>query len=263
LLLVSLGGLFGVLLAQWCDSLLLSLLSTGRQRIKLDLHVDGRLLLFAFGLSFLTGLIFSLAPAIQSTRVDLGPELKQNPASIIGGHSRMLLKKGLVVIQVSLSLVLLIGAGLFLRTLQNLRNFDAGFRPQGVLTMRLEPVNNSNMPTQPVAINREALARVQSMPGVIAVSLSALTPMDGRDRGVMVSIPGYQPQADRDLGVTLNHISPDYFKTFGIPVLQGRQFSNADNETGTKVCMLNQSAARFYFGDKNPIGTKVTFSRPR
>ena len=262
LLLVGLGGLFGVVLAQWCDGLLLSLMSTGESEIKLDLNVDGRLLLFAFGLSLLTGLIFSAAPALQSTRVDLGPELKQTTTSAAHRRSRMLLGKGLVVIQVALSLVLLVGAGLFLRTLQNMKSFDAGFRPQGVLTMRLEPASNDALPTQSVVMNREILTRVQSLPGIVTASFSSLTPMDGRKRGVMVTIPGFIPPADRDTVVTLNHISSDYFKTLGIRLLQGRQFSEADTETAPKVCMLNQSAATFYFGNKNPIGAMVSFSRP-
>ena len=263
LLLIGLGGLPGLLLARWSGALLVTFFATGRRQIFLDLRLDGRLLLFTLGLGLLTGVIFGLAPALRATRVDPGTGLKENAAAAAGDRGGRRLGKLLVVTQTALSLVLLVGAGLFLRSLQNLRGLDPGFRPHGVLTLRLDLGARDYQRAQQIGFWREALARARALPGVDSASLSALSPLDGRDRGVMIDVPGFTPVAERDKAVSLNHVSPEYFATMGIAVRHGRPFGEQDHESAPKVALLTETAARFYFGDRDPVGARIRLSRPR
>jgi predicted permease len=262
LLLVTLGGALGLLLARWSSALLVNFLAFRRHQISLNLQLDSRLLLFTLGLSLLTGIIFSLVPALRSTRIDPGPALKENAANASGDRSRLRLGKLLVVAQVGLSLVLLVGAGLFLRTLQNLKNFDAGFRSAGVLMMRIDPGARDYQRPQLNNFWHETLERVKALPGVNQASLSTLSPLDGRDRGVMIEVPGFTPDAERDMSISVNQVSPEFFATMGIALLQGRSFKESDDASAPKVALLNETAARFYFGDRNPVGAQIRFSRP-
>jgi predicted permease len=258
-LLVSLGGLCGLLVARWSDSLLVNFISTGRDRLFLSLQLDGRLLLFTLGLSLLTGIGFSLAPTLRAARIDPGPELKENSAVSSNGGSRMPLGKLLILSQVSLSFILLIGAGLFLRTLQNLENLDAGFQREGVLTMNVDVWARNYQARQFASFWQETLSRVKALPGVSAASVSFLTPLDGNEDGLLIEVSGFTPEAEEDQEVAMNQVSPEYFTTFGIPLLRGRSFRDQDNGSAPRVCLLNESAARFYFGNRNPIGAKVRF----
>jgi predicted permease len=263
LLLAGCGGLVGLLLASWGSAWLVSFLSTGRRQISLNLQIDGRLLLFALGLSLLTVIVFTLAPALRSASIDPGPVLKENAATASGDPSRLRLGKLLVITQVALSLVLLVGAGLFLRNLQHLKSLDAGFRPDGVLTMRIDPEAREYRKPQLNNFWQETLARVKALPGVSTASLSRLSPVDGRDAGILIEVPDFTPDAERDKAVSLNHISPEYFATMGIAILRGRPFAENDNESAPKVALLNEAAARFYFGNHDPIGSKIRVAVPR
>jgi predicted permease len=263
LLLVGLGGLFGLLLARWGSALLVNFFATGRRQLYLDLQLDGRVMLFTLGLSLLTGVVFAVAPAWRATRLDPGTALKENAATASGDRSRLRLGKLLVVVQVSLSLLLLVGAGLFLRSLQNLRNLDAGFRTEGVLTMQIDPGAREYQRPQLDAFWQELLARVKATPGVQQASLSVLSPLDGRNRGVLVEAPGFTPGSEHDRIISLNHVSPEYFATMGIAVLRGRPFNERDHESAPRIALLNETAARFYFGDRNPIGAQIRFHVPR
>ncbi|MGH9838725.1 MAG: ABC transporter permease, partial [Blastocatellia bacterium] len=261
LLLVTLGGLLGLLIARWGSAFLASFFATGPNRLFLDLPLDGRVLIFTAVVALLTCLLFGLAPALHATRVNPSPALKDGGDGRASSRSRF--GKLLVVAQVALSLLLLVGAGLFLRSLQNLKNLDPGFRSAGVLMLRVDPQSRKYQRPQLNAFWQEALTRVKAIPGVSAASLSALSPLDGSDRGVMIEVSGFTPNAERDRGISLNHVSPGYFDTMGIAVLQGRSFSERDNESSSKVAVLNETAARFYFGDQNPIGRQLRFLAPR
>jgi predicted permease len=257
LLLVSLGGLLGLLFARWGSAFLVSFFATGRGRLFVNLPLDYRVLLFTAGVALITGLIFGLAPALQATRIDPNPALKESAGT--SARSRLRLGKSLVVAQVALSLVLLIGAGLFVRTLYNLKNTDAGFQSEGVLTMKVNPPETIYQGERLVNLWKDALARVERLPGVRSASLCALSPLDGGNRGVLVGVSGFTPRAEREKGIRLNQVSPDYFRTFGIALLQGRGFTDADHESAPKVALLNETAARFYFSDRSPIGEQINF----
>ncbi len=258
LLLVGLGGLLGLLFARWGSAFLVSFFATGRERFFVNLPLDYRVLLFTAGVALLTGLIFGLVPALQATRVDPNRSLKDGASTSTRTRSRF--GKSLVVAQVALSLPLLVGAGLFLRTLHNLRNIDAGFRPEGVLTMRVQPVGETYQGARLTDLWKDVTARVERLPGVRSVSLSSLSPLDGNNRGILVEVPGFTPRTVQDKQIRMNQVSPGYFQTFGIGLKQGRSFTAADNENAPKVALLNEAAARFYFGDRNPLGAQITTS---
>lgn len=261
LLLVLIGGVIGLLLARWSSDLLIHFMSFRRNQISLDVQLNARVLLFTLGLSALTGIIFSLVAVFRSTRVDPGESLKEGSASS-ANRSRLGFGKLLVVAQVSLSLVLLVGAGLFLRTLSNLKNFDAGFRSEGVIVMRIDASSRNYGRPQLNRLWDETLERVKTTPGLSSASLSTLSPLDGRDRGVMIEVPGFAPQGERDMNVSVNQITSDFFGTLGISIQTGRTFSENDTQSGTRVALLNETAARFYFGDRNAVNAKIRFSRP-
>lgn len=257
LLLVSLGGLLGLLFARWGGATLMSFFAAGRNQVLVNLALDHRVLLFTAAVTLLTGLFFGLAPALQATRIDPVPALKETASN----RSRSRFGKSLVVAQIALSLILLVGAGLFLRTLRNLENFDAGFERQGVVTMRINPDVTVYRDGRLAALWKEILSRVEGLPGVRAASLSSLYPLDGNDRSVRVEVAGFTPQSESDRDIRLNQVSPGFFQTFGVALLEGRVFAESDNEAGTRVALLNETAARFYFGDRSPIGGLLSFKR--
>jgi len=259
LLLVSLGGLLGLLFARWGSAFLVSFFATGRGQLFVSLPLDYRVLLFAAGVALLTGLIFGLAPALQATRTEPNSALKDGAGA--GTRARPRFGKSLVVAQVAISLLLLAGAGLFVRTLHNLKTLDAGFRPDGVLTMKVNPPDGTFDGERQLGFWKDALARVERLPGVRAASLTTLSPLDGADRGVRIEISGFPASSDRDKEIRLNQVSPGYFQTFGIPTLQGRSFTDADSETAPKVALLNEAAVRFYFGGRSPLGAQVRFGQ--
>jgi predicted permease len=176
LLLVALGGLLGLLFASWAGRLLVAFFAAGQQGTAVDLHFDASVLAFTAGASVLTGLLFGLAPAFRVTKTTLAPALKEQGHGLAGFRSHLPLAKLLVVLQVALSLVLLIGAGLFVRSLWNLRNLDAGFHPEGVLTMRVEPDERVYNETRRRALWTEILDRATRIPGVRSASLSVVSP---------------------------------------------------------------------------------------
>jgi predicted permease len=257
LLLVFLSALLGLLFARWGGSFLTSFFATGSDRLSVNLTLDYRVLLFTATVSLLTGLIFGLGPAWQATRIDPTPALK-NSASV---RSRSRFGKSLVIAQVALSLFLLVGAGLFLQTLRNLKTIDAGFRPEDVVTMRVNPSVTVNQGERLAGLWQQILSRVERLPGARAASLSTLSPLGGIDSIHLVEVAGFTPIGRQDQEIRLNQISPGFFRTFGIGLLHGRTFNEDDNETAPKVALLNETAASFYFGDGNPIGSQLSFKR--
>lgn len=257
LLLVSLGGLLGLLFARWGGAFLMSFFAAGRNQVFVNLTLDYRVLLFTTAVALLTGLIFGLAPALQATRIDPTPALKGSAST----PSRSRFGKSLVAAQVALSLLLLVGAGLFLQTLRNLKNLDAGFLRDGVVTMLVNPDVTVYREARLADLWKEILAHVERLPGVRSASLSSLYPLDGNDRSVRVVVAGFTLSSERDQDIRLNQVSPGFFQTFGIALLKGRTFTESDNETAPKVALLNETAARFYFSDRDPIGGQLSFKR--
>jgi predicted permease len=257
LLLAAFGGAGGVLVASWVVSVLAASLSAAFP-ISLDLSLDRRVLAFTGAVSCATALACGLLPALRAARIDPLPVLKAGGAP---GRDRRPLGRTLDVLQVAVSIVLLVGAGLFVRTLQNLNHLDAGFNRDGVLIMNINPLETIYQGPRRTALWKDILRRAETLPGVRAASLSTLSPLDGSDRGVGVEVSGYNPNTERDKHIRLNQVSPGYFRVMGIALLQGRDFTERDNETGPKAALLNETAARFYFGNQSPLGAQVRFLR--
>jgi predicted permease len=161
--------------------------------------------------------------------------------------------------QVALSTVLLAGAGLFIHSLQKLRSVDLGFTREGILTMEVSPEYQAFGTPQWSQVQAAILDRVRRIPGVRSASWATMNPLSGRDRGAVLEIPGFVPRNEADKNIHLAAVSPDYFETFGVPLLLGRTFTDRDDAAALKVAIINETAAHFYFGDSNPLGRRVRF----
>src|SRR2546429_4640700 len=249
-----LGAVFGLVLAFWTNGFLLRFLSqTGSA---LELHPDFRVLSFNVGVAVLTGLLFGLAPALQATRPNLTAALKSEPPTLASGGRRFELRKILVVAQVAVALVLLIGAGLFVRTLQNLKEVDLGFRADKVLLLSMNPGLSGYRSNQVVSFYAQLLDRVKSLPGVQSVSVADM-PLLGGAYIDGISVEGYQPPPGQDMSTRAKRVEPKFFETMGIPLLTGRDFAPQDGPGSQKVAIINQAFARDFFGTDNPIGRRI------
>src|SRR5215470_10693301 len=257
LLLALIGAAAGVLLAGAGAQYLLKLLASGRTSVLLDAQPDARALVFTGLLSVLTALLFGLAPALRASGTDLIPALKEGGRGLEFGGSRQRLSRGLIVAQVALSLVLLVGAGLFLRSLRNLHSIDLGFERENALLVALDPSHSGYTPEQTRGLFFGLLERFQSIPGVRSASLSWNPPVAGGGSSRTVSVEGRAagPEANRE--IYLNWVAPRYFETLGVPLIAGRDFDYHDTAETPKVVILNQTMARVFFGDANPIGHRI------
>jgi predicted permease len=225
-LLAVLGGLAGVLLAFWLDKYLLSLLPTASP-LAINASPDLRVFGFTFLVSALTGIIFGLAPALQGTRTNLAGTLKDQAGSVTStGAIRF--RKGLVVAQVTLSLLLLIGAGLFIRSLRNLRTLDPGFRTSRLVSFTIDPALNGYSKQNTRGILKTLHQTLGEMPGVQSAALSRIRLLDGNRSSSTVSVAGYRAKDDEDMEPWVNTISAGYFATLGIPLAAGREFATSD-----------------------------------
>jgi putative ABC transport system permease protein len=256
LLLSVLGAGGGLLFAIWGSHLLVSLLSKTGNELQLDVAPDLRVLAFTMGVAILTGLLFGLAPALRATNVLPNQMLKEHARGMVAGTSRFNLGKALVTGQVALSLVLLVGAGLFLGTLRNLLSTDLGFSRHNVLLIGAN-VMQANVPkTQRNGLYREIVDRLREIPGVASASSSVVTPISGMTWNV--SPEGYSSKGNDDTLVYFNRVSPRFFETMRTPLLLGRDFWEHDDLSAPRVIVINESAARRFFAPASPIGKTIT-----
>jgi predicted permease len=246
------GAAAGLFVAYVAIEGLTGFFATGRRPILLDAQYDWRLIVYALGVTLATGVLTSLWPAVRALRIEPRTAMKEDQARLAGWH-RSKARQVLVSAQVALSLALLVAAALFARTMVNLRAVDLGFTASGVLTMSVDPGTRDGETGARAPMWTQWLERVRALPGVRSVSLSVLTPLSGRNTGVMMSVPGLNVRGD----VRLNHVSEDYFQTFGIAVLAGRSFTRQDATGSPKVVVLNETAARAAFPGRSPLGERV------
>jgi predicted permease len=256
LLLSVTGGIAGLALAFWIDHALIRFLPPSSVPLTLSSAPDWRVLGFNLGLSLLTGLLFGLAPALQTTRADVAGTLKDQAGSLSGGASTGL-RKALVVAQISLSLVLLIGAGLFIRSLQTLRDLDPGFHASNLLAFKIDPTLNGYPPERTKALYDQLKTRLEAMPGIERVGLAVMPVMEGDEWDQWVTIDSYSPKTGELPDPHMNFISPDYFRTMEITLLAGRDFRLDDTLKSAPVCIVNDVFAQKYFGSINAIGHKI------
>ncbi len=261
LLLAAASGGLGVLLA-WTADRTLEALATGTLPQGLPVTLDARVLLFAVGVSALTGILSGLFPALQVARTNLNATLRDEGRGISGSRSRARLRSSLVVGQVALSLLLLVGAGLLVRSFARLLHTDSGFEARSVLTMGVSlPTEKYAKPQQQIDFFREVLRRVEALPGVRSAAVSAALPLE--TKRITPMLPEGQPAvplAQRPF-LDVEAVSPGWFHTLEVPLLAGREFTDADDAEGPKVTIVNEAFARRFWPGENPLGKTVTIGR--
>jgi predicted permease len=261
------GGALGVLLAFWIKDGLLSVGEWGGRFMgALDPRLDVRVLAFTTALSLLTGVLFGLAPAWRATKVDLTPALKDSGRSS-SASTRSWLSKSLVVAQVALSLLLLVGAGLFLRTLVNLRSAETGFNAQNLLLFFMEPGLIGYKDEKLAGLYREMSERLEAVPGVRSVTFSRTSLLSHGSSSRTFYLPEAAkapPGPDGNPAPTgdvyIHQVRENFLETMEIPLLAGRALSERDDARAPKVAVVNQTFARKFFGGENPVGRRFTFN---
>ncbi len=261
MLLATVAGGLGVVVAMWTNRLIVSLQPPLPIPIDIDVGIDPTVLAFTAVAALLTGVLFGMAPAVQATRPDLVPALKG--ASLQGG-GRSWLKNTLVISQISLSMVLLIGAGLFLRSLQNAQSIDPGFDASNMLVAALDPGLQGYEEAQSDAFYGQLMERVGALPGVRSVSVGLSVPLTfGGSRQWGFSVEGYEFAPNERDNVDYNVVGPGYFRTMQIPIVAGREFTDQDVEDGQSAIVVNETFARRFFADRVPIGGIVNMGGER
>jgi predicted permease len=251
LLVSCMGGGLGLLVALWGTQALVAAAPSNLPRAA-EVGIDGRTLAFTAILSLLTGVVFGLVPALEATRADLQSTLREGGRGASRGRAR----GALVVAQVALSLVLLVGAGLMIRSFARLNRVDPGFDAGHVFTAKIGlPGSRYGEPAQEAAFARALMERVRAVPGVQAASLTMYLPFDcpcSRDSYWIAGRP--VPRPEDQTGMSVLAVDPDYFRTLGIPVLRGRPFTDADGPSSPRVVVISQSLAQAAFPNEDPIG---------
>ncbi len=250
------GGVAGLALAIWTDKALLSFLPPSTSALTVSSTPDWRILGFNLALSVLTGIAFGLVPALQSTRPDVASTLKDQAGAVTGGAST-LTRKSLVVSQIALSLLLLVGAGLFIRSLQNLKDLDPGFRTTNLLAFKVDPTLNGYERERTKIFYQRLKENLETLPGVQMAALAVVAVMEGDEWDQWVTIDSYSPKTGELPDPHMNFVSTDYFKTMEITLLAGRDFRRTDTVSSPKVCIVNEAFAKKYFGGINAVGHKI------
>ncbi len=259
MILSAFGAMGGLLVAYWCrHALVLLFPARGGVSMHLPGEIDWRVLAVSAGVCLIATLVVGLVPALQSGKIDLAGALKSDSAGVVGGRGRGWIRSGLVVVQVSLSFVLLVGAGLLLQSLQKIRNSSPGFSTHGVLSTAVDLVSAGYDLQSAQTFRDELLERVKALPGVESVTFARATPLGyGSYSESPIAVDGYQPPPEEQPTVEYNEVGADYFVTMGIPLLSGREFTRADDEKAALVAVVNETMAKQYWSGKDPIGERV------
>lgn len=269
-LLAVVGGIAGLILAVPTSRLLLGFMPVDDVQTSTAISAmpDVRILGFNFALSLLTGVMFGLVPALRSTRPSLAPTLKDQAGAIAGG-GQVRFRKALVVAQVSLSLLLLVGAGLFIRSLRNLRTLDLGLKPESLVAFSLDTTLNGYSVDRTKLFYKQMVERLRAIPGVRSAAFTAVGILEGNEWDSTVTVEGYEAKPGEDMNPYCNAASPGYFGTMGMRLLLGRDFDTRDERFNLpqtidfgdtyRVAIANEKFAKKYFGDANPIGRHIGF----
>jgi putative ABC transport system permease protein len=260
LLLSLTGGVLGLLVAAWGTGVVESV---GLQLVPWlgRVEMDGRILAFTFGVSVLTGIVFGLAPALQASRPDLNASLKEGGRGVVGAGGR--LRGALVVAEVALSLVLLIGAGLLIKSVAQLRGVDAGFTPEGVVTMNLWlPTVRYPKGSDQHDFYARLAERIGGIPGVEAVGVTSVLPVSGGFDGRTIEVEGRAYGAGERPEVENYNVSPGYLRAMSIRLMRGRAFTDADVKDAPPVVLVSETMARTQWGDEDPLGKRLRYYDP-
>jgi predicted permease len=261
------GGTVGIGLAVLLTRALLGLVPTGSQPLLLTARPDLRILGFSLVLTGVTALVFGLLPAWRASRPQPWTTLKDTVGSIAGPGGSLFLRKSLVVAQVALSFLLLFGAGLFVRSLQNLQTTNTGMVLDNLLTFQVSPALNGYDDARGTQFRHALLERIRSAPGVKAAGMAAVSLLSGSEWDSYMSVEGHRPVDGEDMQAFMNAVSPDYFKTMQIPFVEGRDFARPDIPQGTLppgappsgVVIVNEKFAKHFFPGRSALGKRVGF----
>src|SRR6266853_894221 len=259
LLLSLIAAAGGIAVAYWCRNALVLAFPSPAAGIVIDYpgQIDWRVLAVSAGICIGSTLIFALVPASQASHVDLSGALKTEAGGVLSGSSRSRLRSGLVLVQVSLSFVLLAGTGLLLQSLQQMQNASPGFSTD-VIVSGADLFSAGYNLERARAFHTQLLDRVREIPGVESATLTRLMPFSyGVFSSAPLQIDGYQPAPDEQLNVSYNEVAEDYFKTLRIPILAGREFQRTDDENAVPVAIINETMSAKYWPGKDPIGQRL------
>ncbi len=259
LVLSCVGGVLGVGLAIVLTQGLLAFVPSDGRPILIRATPDARILAFTLGLTFLTGIVFGLLPALRASRPDPWTTLKDTVGSIAGTGGSLFLRKGLVAAQVTLSFLLLFGAGLFVRSLQNLKTADTGVALDNLVTFQLAPALSGYDAQRSVNFYAQLLDNLRAAPGVKSAALATVPILSGDEWDSSMAVEGHQAKDGEDMQAFMNSLSPGYFGTMGIPILEGRDFNRQDAGETATTAIVNRRFADHFFSGKSAIGRHVGF----
>src|SRR2546426_8875222 len=253
------GAAGGLLLAHWCrPALVLLFPARGGVQMHLPGEIDWRVLALSVAVCLATTLLMGLVPALQTGKIDLAQSMKMESTGVVGGRGRAWVRSGLVLVQVSLSFVLLVGTGLLMQSLLKVRNASPGFNTRGVLDTAIDLVSAGYTPARAQTFQDALLERVRSLPGVESAAFAKMTPLSYVSSATApIVVDGYTPPPEESPTVDYNEVGEDYFVTMGIPLVGGREFTRADDEKGALVAVVNETMAQRYWQGRDPLGQRL------
>ncbi len=258
LLLACAGALAGLVVAWFLTQTLIAFIPQEGSPLQISAKPDIRILTFTLGLTMVTGIVFGLVPALRASRPDPWTTLKATVGSIAGAGGSLFMRKGLVVVQVALSFLLLFGSGLFVRSLQNLRTTDTGVKLDNLVQFGVAPALSGYTAERAVQFYRDLLARLRGSPGISSVALASVAILSGDEWDNTIAVEGHRAADGEDMSAWMNSVSPGYFEAMKIPLLEGRDFAERDikdrKEGEANVCIINRKLAEHYFPGQSAIG---------
>ncbi len=261
LLLAIAGAMLGLVLARWTGTLLIAALPGSGPADTLSASPDLRVVGFTLVLALLTAVIFGIVPALQATRPAVTSSLKEEAGSVAGGGRQARMRRALVVGQVAMSMLLLAGAGLFARSLHNLRSVDPGFRAESLISFSVDPFLSGYDRKRSLLLFERLQKELAAVPGVRHVSMSEIGALTGNGWGMTVRVDGYNQKEGEDMNPNFDGVGPGYFATMGIPLVRGREFSERDTKDAPRVAIINEAMAKYFFGETDPIGRRFGVGR--
>jgi predicted permease len=259
LLLSFFGATGGLLMAYWCRHLLVLLFPT-RAGVQMHLpgELDWRVLALSAGVCLLTTILLGVVPALQTDKIDLASSMKMESAGVVGGRGRAWVRSGLVLVQVSLSFLLLVGTGLLMQSLLTIRSTSPGFNARGVEYTGIDLVAAGYTPARAQTFQDELLERIRSIPGVESAAFSRMLPLSyvSSDTAPIV-VDGYTPPPEESPTVDYNEVGPEYFVTMGIPLAAGREFTRDDDKNAPLAAVVNETMAQRYWSGRSPLGERL------
>jgi len=259
LLLSLAGGAVGLAVAVGLTRMLIAFVPTDGQPLLIQTSPDWRILAFTFTLTLITGLVFGLLPALRASRPDTWGTLKDTAGAVTGAGGHLYLRKGLVAAQVALSFLLLFGAGLFVRSLDNLRTTDTGVAMDNLVMFQLSPALSGYSDEQTVLFYQQLLDRLRSSPGIRSAALANVAILAGDEWDSTMSVEGHQAKDGEDMQAYMNSLSPGYFETMGVRLLEGRDFRPGEGKKEASVAIVNRRFAEHFFPGQSAVGRHLAF----